>query len=87
MCQLACLSAFSRSLRLLTGVLTLGPAPSDRCGAFTLRPSVAQPVFTRKDTDRFFQWRIRNLPYPAENYDISIDHADGKVVIRTKNKK
>jgi len=53
----------------------------------TIVESSSNPIFTRKDTDRFFQWRIRNLPYPAENYDISIDHADGKVVIRTKNKK
>ncbi len=44
-------------------------------------------MFVRKDTDRFFQWRVRNLPYPTENYEISINHADRKVVIRTKNKK
>lgn len=56
------------------------PSPRDR-------PNETQPIFTRKDTDKFFQWRIRNLPYPAENYDISVDHADNKIVIRTKNKK
>ena len=47
----------------------------------------AQPIFSRKDTERHFQWRIRNLPYPADNYDVSVDHSDNKVVIRTKNKK
>ena len=47
----------------------------------------AQPIFSRKDTERHFQWRIRNLPYSADNYDVSVDHSDNKVVIRTKNKK
>lgn len=46
-----------------------------------------QPIFSRKDTEQHFQWRIRNLPYPADNYDVSVDHSDNKVVIRTKNKK
>ena len=46
-----------------------------------------QPIFSRKDTERHFQWRIRNLPYSADNYDVSVDHSDNKVVIRTKNKK
>ena len=34
----------------------------------------ANPIFIRKDTDTRFEWRIRNLPYPKENYIIEIDH-------------
>mmetsp|Transcript_7786 Transcript_7786/g.22245 ORF Transcript_7786/g.22245 Transcript_7786/m.22245 type:complete len:127 (+) Transcript_7786:1349-1729(+) len=53
----------------------------------TIMESSSNPIFSRKDTDRHFQWRIRNLPYPSENYEISIDHSDNKIVVRTKNKK
>jgi hypothetical protein len=32
-----------------------------------------QPIFIRKDTLDCFQWRIRNLPYPAEVYQLEVD--------------
>lgn len=32
------------------------------------------PVFIRKDTAERFEWRIRNLPYPKDNYIIEVDH-------------
>ena len=36
--------------------------------------SNANPVFIRKDTDKRFEWRIRNLPYPKETYTVEVDH-------------
>ncbi|GIL92690.1 hypothetical protein Vretimale_19430 [Volvox reticuliferus] len=53
----------------------------------TLRESSLNPLFSRKDTHDCFQWRVRNLGYPPENYQVSIDHSDRKIVIRTANKK
>ncbi|GAX74324.1 hypothetical protein CEUSTIGMA_g1773.t1 [Chlamydomonas eustigma] len=53
----------------------------------TLKESHENPLFTRKDTRDTFQWRVRNLPYPPETYDISLDHEKRQIVIRTSNKK
>jgi hypothetical protein len=44
-------------------------------------------LFSRKDTDTLFQWRIRNLHYPIDTYQISVDHATQEIVVRTTNKK
>lgn len=41
----------------------------------------------RKDSDERFEWRIRNLPYPKETYNIEIDHTKQEVVLKTTNKK
>lgn len=46
-----------------------------------------QPEFSRKDTRDAFQWRVRNLPYPPDTYDVSIDAPARQIVIRTSNKK
>ena len=54
----------------------------------TLVESTANPAFTRsQDTPEAFVWRVRNLPYPKETYSVAVDPADGKIVIRTSNKK
>ena len=54
----------------------------------TLVESTANPAFTRsQDTPDSFVWRVRNLPYPKETYSVAVDPADGKIVIRTSNKK
>ena len=47
----------------------------------------AQPVFLRKDTKTSFQWRVRNLPYPSDVYNLSVEPAERFCVIRTSNKK
>ena len=39
-----------------------------------MQASSANPFFIRKDTDKRFEWRIRNLPYPKDNYIIEVDH-------------
>jgi len=52
-----------------------------------MRASASNPIFLRKDTPEHFQWRIRNLPYPADVYSITVDHAKQEIVVRTSNKK
>lgn len=46
-----------------------------------------QPIFTRVDTLTAFQWRIRNLPYPLDNYKVTVDDSKDTITIRTVNKK
>nr|XP_025129822.1 protein DPCD isoform X1 [Bubalus bubalis] len=45
------------------------------------------PIFVRKDTKMSFQWRIRNLPYPKDVYNVCVDQKERCVVVRTTNKK
>ena len=49
--------------------------------------SNANPVFMRKDTDKRFEWRIRNLPYSKEVYTVEVDHNKQEIVLKTSNKK
>eukprot|EP00659_Diplonema_papillatum_P003585 gene3585-5562_t len=60
---------------------TEGLAPSSDF----LVESTANPLVTRIDTDKLFEWRIRNLPYPKETYEVSVDRFE--IVVRTTNKK
>lgn len=46
-----------------------------------------QPIFFRQDTRDAFQWRVRNLTYPADVYSVTVDQAERKLVVRTSNKK
>lgn len=46
-----------------------------------------QPIFVRKDTALSFQWRIRNLPYPIETYNVTADPENRTITVRTSNKK
>lgn len=34
-----------------------------------------------------FEFRVRNLPYTADNFEVTIDDEKQQIVIRTKNKK
>eukprot|EP00933_Yihiella_yeosuensis_P049042 TRINITY_DN455_c1_g1_i1.p1 TRINITY_DN455_c1_g1~~TRINITY_DN455_c1_g1_i1.p1 ORF type:complete len:305 (-),score=66.29 TRINITY_DN455_c1_g1_i1:262-1176(-) len=52
-----------------------------------MRASTSNPIFLRKDTPEHFQWRIRNLSYPADVYSVSVDHEKQEIVVRTSNKK
>eukprot|EP00927_Polykrikos_kofoidii_P012697 TRINITY_DN15500_c0_g1_i1.p1 TRINITY_DN15500_c0_g1~~TRINITY_DN15500_c0_g1_i1.p1 ORF type:complete len:306 (+),score=58.51 TRINITY_DN15500_c0_g1_i1:81-998(+) len=49
--------------------------------------SSSNPIFLRKDTPEQFQWRIRNLPYPASVYSVTVDQDKQEIVVRTSNKK
>ena len=42
---------------------------------------------SRCDTARDFVWRVRNVPWPAETYEVSVDAAAREVVLRTSNRK
>ena len=46
-----------------------------------------QPIFVRKDTRESFQWRIRNLPFAIDVYDVTVNDDKTHIIIRTKNKK
>ena len=45
------------------------------------------PVFVSRDSKIFFEWRIRNIPYPIETYELSVDDEKQQIVLRTTNKK
>ena len=34
---------------------------------------ILKPIFTRQDNTNAFQWRIRNMVYPLENYIVELD--------------
>mmetsp|Transcript_79795 Transcript_79795/g.247924 ORF Transcript_79795/g.247924 Transcript_79795/m.247924 type:complete len:305 (-) Transcript_79795:67-981(-) len=52
-----------------------------------MRASASNPIFLRKDTPEHLQWRIRNLPYTADVYSVTVDHDKQEIVVRTSNKK
>ncbi|KAK3094906.1 hypothetical protein FSP39_007738 [Pinctada imbricata] len=52
-----------------------------------LMESTSNPIFARKDTSLAFQWRVRNLPYPIETYDVTLNNDTRQVTVRTTNKK
>ncbi|KAH6597756.1 hypothetical protein BASA61_003020 [Batrachochytrium salamandrivorans] len=56
-------------------------------GDALMTESASNPCMMRRDTRAQFVWRIRNLPWPKEVYQTSIDTVQRKVVVRTTNKK
>ncbi|CAF0781865.1 unnamed protein product [Didymodactylos carnosus] len=58
--------------------------PLDQSG---LIESNAAPTFSRNDKDDKFEFRIRNLPYSLETYQLSVDKDKHEIVLRTTNKK
>jgi hypothetical protein len=70
-------------------VFEVGQAPEKAFDPHSdmMRASSSNPIFLRKDTPEHFQWRIRNLSYPANVYSVSIDHEKQQIVVRTTNKK
>ncbi|XP_064630859.1 protein DPCD-like isoform X2 [Lineus longissimus] len=63
---------------------SVGPKNLDAEG---LVESSTNPIFVRKDTRKAYQWRIRNIPYPLETYDVKVNPEDRCIVVRTSNKK
>lgn len=49
--------------------------------------SRGNPIFTRKDSNKAFQWRIRNLPYPLNVYTVTVDDNKDFITVKTSNKK
>ena len=54
---------------------------------FLIRENDNNPLFIRKDKQKEFQWRIRNLKGDADNFMVECDKDKQHIVIRTKNKK
>ena len=54
---------------------------------FLIRENDNNPLFIRKDTNKEFQWRIRNLKGDADNFMVECDKDKQQIVIRTNNKK
>ncbi|KAG2461976.1 protein DPCD [Polypterus senegalus] len=52
-----------------------------------IKESSGNPVVMRKDTKTCFQWRIRNLPYSKEVYNLSVEPTERCCIVRTSNKK
>jgi len=63
------------------------PPSAFNSAAGLLQESSRNPTFTRMDTRELFQFRIRNLPYPSDVFEVSVDAAQRQVVIRTTIKK
>ena len=49
--------------------------------------SSSNPVFLRRDNLTEFQYRIRNLTYKSDVYNVTIDEEKDQIVVRTSNKK
>lgn len=49
--------------------------------------SSSNPIFVRQDTLKAFQWRIRNLFFPANNFNVALDQENRVIIVRTENKK
>jgi hypothetical protein len=59
------------------------PRPSD--SGIVENPD--NPICVRRDTRRQFQWRIRNISFPVEVYQVTVTPQEHTVIIRTLNKK
>mmetsp|Transcript_2352 Transcript_2352/g.4595 ORF Transcript_2352/g.4595 Transcript_2352/m.4595 type:complete len:168 (-) Transcript_2352:57-560(-) len=49
--------------------------------------SSRNPSFVARDSTDFWEWRVRNIPYPIQVYQLSIDETKQEIVLRTSNKK
>ena len=55
--------------------------------SFSVREDNESPTLTKRITKKNIEWRIRNLPYPIENYQVSADPDKNCIIVRTTNKK
>jgi hypothetical protein len=60
----------------------------DKDDNFLIKESTnTNPIFIRKDSKKYFQFRIRNMPWESSNYIIDVDMKTDEIIIKTKNKK
>ncbi|XP_055373138.1 protein DPCD [Condylostylus longicornis] len=52
-----------------------------------VRESNTEPILTKRITKKNIEWRIRNLPYPIDNYIVIADADKKSIIVKTKNKK
>ncbi|KAH8408733.1 hypothetical protein KR215_011764 [Drosophila sulfurigaster] len=64
-----------------------GDADNVSGGEFTVRESNSAPLLTKRVTKKNIEWRIRNLPYPLNVYNVSAEPDLHAIVVRTSNKK
>jgi hypothetical protein len=66
---------------------TYGQPVRDRRTVEGLELSENNPIFYRHDTPTHWRWRVRQIPYPADVYRITVESEKNQIVIRTTNKK
>jgi hypothetical protein len=64
----------------------IGEAPPRHCDVGIVE-NPDNPVCVRRDTRRQIQWRIRNISFPVEVYQVTVSPEEHTVTIRTSNKK
>ena len=62
-------------------------SPAESSTTLLIKESSNTPTVVRRDTRNQFQWRIYPLPFPKNNYDVFVDNAKNKLIIKTTNKK
>lgn len=61
--------------------------PRNQLADELIKESSTQPAITKRVTRKNIEWRIRNLPYPIDNYSVTADSEKKALVVRTVNKK
>lgn len=56
-------------------------------GSFIVNISNTEPILTKRITKKNIEWRIRNLPYPIDVYQVQVDVEKRCIVVKTTNKK
>ena len=67
--------------------IDIGEGNPRQSAAVGLAVSSRNPVFIPRDTREAFQFRVRNIPYPREVYQVTVDSDRDQIVLRTTNKK
>lgn len=52
-----------------------------------LRETSSAPMLSRKDSSEAITFRIRNLPFPKDVFQVTVDDDQQQLVVRTTNKK
>ncbi|CAH8563984.1 unnamed protein product [Dicrocoelium dendriticum] len=65
----------------------VGEPPIQFSVADEITESNTNPRFSRMDTIKAFQWRIRNLPYPLDTYSIKLADNGQTLELKTRNNK
>eukprot|EP00066_Takifugu_rubripes_P007203 XP_003972544.1 PREDICTED: protein DPCD isoform X1 [Takifugu rubripes] len=61
--------------------------PDASTSSEVIKENCSNPIFMRKDTKASFQWRIRNLPFSKDVFNVSVEPSERCIVIKTTNKK
>lgn len=68
----------------------VGEGPSEAAGGTAMAPGLRlaadAPSTLRRDTDEFFTFAVRHVPWGLTNFMVSVDPEKG-IIVRTKNRK